>query len=134
MRKMKKLTALVLSAVLLVTATVAGTLAWFTDTTATITNTFTVGKVDINLAETTGSDYKMIPGWTELTGVTGVYYREAKANDTFAVLKDNQVTVKTTVTNEMMTANGFTAPTLKFTAYAVQKEGVASAAAAWELI
>ena len=175
MRKMKKLTALVLSAVLLVTATVAGTLAWFTDKTATITNTFTVGKVDINLAETTGSDYKMIPGkvhaknptvtvtadsedcylfvkieksanlddfitykvaagWTELTGVTGVYYREAKANDTFAVLKDNKVTVKTTVTNEMMTANGFTAPTLKFTAYAVQKEGVASAAAAWELI
>ena len=62
MRKMKKLTALVLSAVLLVAATVAGTLAWFTDTTATITNTFTVGKVDINLAETTGSDYKMIPG------------------------------------------------------------------------
>lgn len=49
---MKKITALVLSVVLLVTATVAATVAYLTDKTEAITNTFTVGEVDITLTET----------------------------------------------------------------------------------
>ena len=73
--------------------------------------------------------YEIADGWTELESTTGtkyqVYYREvatsqmgeAKAS---AILKDNKVTVKDTVTKEMMTAEGFTQPTLTFTAYAHQ--------------
>ena len=63
-------------------------------------------------------------GWTALTGVNGVYYREVEtstANQEFAVLKDNQVTVSGDVTKAML--NGLTEatqPTLTFTAYACQ--------------
>lgn len=42
---------------------IGGTIAYLTDKTDTITNTFTVGKVDINLTETERT-YKMIPGTT----------------------------------------------------------------------
>lgn len=43
---------------------IGGTIAYLTDKTDTITNTFTVGKVAIDLDETTGQSYKMIPGTT----------------------------------------------------------------------
>lgn len=41
---------------------VGGTLAWLTAQTAPVVNTFTVGDIDIDLTETTGSEYKLIPG------------------------------------------------------------------------
>lgn len=50
MKKVKKILALLLCAVLLVAASVAGTLAYLTDND-TATNTFTVGNVDIELQE-----------------------------------------------------------------------------------
>lgn len=50
MKKAKKVLALLLCAVLLVGASVAGTLAYLTDND-NATNTFTVGKVDIDLKE-----------------------------------------------------------------------------------
>ena len=50
MKKAKKILSLLLCAVLLVAASVAGTLAYLTDNETT-TNTFTVGKVDIELKE-----------------------------------------------------------------------------------
>ena len=50
MKKAKKILSLLLCAVLLVAASVAGTLAYLTDNDTT-TNTFTVGKVDIELQE-----------------------------------------------------------------------------------
>lgn len=62
MKKTRKALLLGVCAVLLVTASVLGTIAYLTDKTETITNTFTVGKVDITLAETTGKNYKMVPG------------------------------------------------------------------------
>lgn len=77
-------------------------------------------------------EYEVADGWTELKD--GVYYREVDASDVdqeFAVLKDNQVTVSGTLTKaevEEITTN----PTLTFTAYAIQKEGFASAEAAWD--
>ena len=49
----------------------------------------------------------------------------------FAVLKNDQVKVLDSVTKEMLTGQGFTAPTLTFTAYAVQKDNIATAAEAW---
>lgn len=85
--------------------------------------TFVDGKVTYSIAD----------GWTALTGQTGVYYREVDATtaDTdFAVLKDNKVTVSDTLTKEdikSITTN----PTLTFTAYAVQKDGISTAADAW---
>ena len=89
--------------------------------------------------------YVVADGWTALDGVPGVYWREAKANDSFPVIGNkgldgtepfvaNKVLVNKTVTNEMMTAEDFTQPTLTFTAYAVQKAEVADAATAWTLI
>lgn len=70
------------------------------------------------------NDYIIADGWTALDGVTGVYYREVLKTDedkAFDVLKDNQVSVKTNITKEMMNVlNETTYPTLTFTAYASQ--------------
>ena len=63
MKNMKKSIALVLALVLVVGGVVGGTIAWLTDETEEIKNTFTVGNIDIELAETT-TNYKMIPGET----------------------------------------------------------------------
>lgn len=46
----------------LVMAAVGGTVAWLTDSTDAVTNTFTVGDIDITLTETTGSSYHIVPG------------------------------------------------------------------------
>lgn len=81
--------------------------------------------------------YAMADGWTELEA--GVYYREvaaATADQAFAVIKDDTVSVKGEVTKEMLnaldaTAGAETYPTLAVTAYAVQKTGFTTAAAAW---
>ena len=168
----KKTLALVLALTLLVAGVVGGTLAWLTDRTAEVKNTFTVGDINISLTETT-TDYKMVPGntiakdptvtvkansealfvqvtesenldtfityaiaegWTALPGVDGVYYREvpaSNADQTFPVLAGNAVTVKDTVTKEMLTAKDFTNPTLTFKAYAIQKDHFTTADAAW---
>lgn len=176
----KKSLALVLALAMIVVCVVGGTLAWLTATTGSVTNTFTYGDINITLAETTGTSYKMIPGytiakdpkvtvladsekcylfvkvaesdnfdtfmtydmadgWKALAGVSGVYYREVEtstANQEFAVLKDNQVTVSGDVTKTML--NGLTEatqPTLTFTAYACQYNNSNNthfdAAAAW---
>ena len=54
---MKKRTlALILALVLVFGAAVGGTIAYLTDTTDPVTNTFTVGKVDITLTETFNTD------------------------------------------------------------------------------
>lgn len=44
-------------------ASVGGTIAWLTAQTGEVVNTFTVGNIDITLAETT-TTYKMVPGNT----------------------------------------------------------------------
>ena len=60
----KKIVSVCLVVCLLATAIIGTTLAYFTDKTEAVTNTFTVGNVDIELAENTGNNYKMIPGTT----------------------------------------------------------------------
>lgn len=184
---------MILAVVLIVGISVGGTLAWLTDTTGPVTNTFTVGDINITLDETK-KDFKMVPGntiekdpkvtvkggsedcwlfvkvdestnlgsyitytvasgWKQLTADKDgapiddlIYYCEVAASDNdqvFSVLKDDQVTVNSTVTKKMMNAfdtnNDGTLdateraglPTLTFTAYAVQKDNIATAAAAW---
>ncbi|MBR2879628.1 MAG: hypothetical protein IKC02_03040, partial [Oscillospiraceae bacterium] len=84
--------------------------------------------------------------WTEVDATNGIYGRKVAASDddqSFYILKDNKVTVLTTVTKGMMEEinNGTQdAPTLTFTAYSIQsanlKNGdaaVTSAADAWEV-
>ena len=63
---MKRTFALVLAMVLLVVLTVGATLAYLTDDTDEVTNTFTVGNVTIELDEDAGEandyEFQMIPG------------------------------------------------------------------------
>lgn len=174
-----------LSLVLLLGCSLGGTLAWLSDSTDPVINTFTVGDVNIELDETTGTEYKIVPGvniakdpkvtvkanseacwlfvkieesanwpdeltytiatgWTKLTGVTGVYYREvdaetAKNGDDWQVLAgdntypDGVVTVSDTLTKSELQELASNNPTLTFTAYAVQQEGVGTAEEAWNI-
>ena len=78
-------------------------------------------------------NYSIADGWTELEGVKGVYYREVLATEAdvpFDILDGNMVTVSENLTKDDI--RGITTqPTLTFTAYAVQKDGIDDAAAAW---
>lgn len=172
---------MILAVVLIVGISVGGTLAWLTDTTESVTNTFTVGDINITLDETK-TDFKMVPGntiekdpkvtveggsedcwlfvkveksnnldtyitytvdsdWTRLTTDKDgnsisdlIYYRSVTASDgdqVFSVLTGDQVTVKDSVTKDLMEQAKDSAPTLTFTAYAVQKDNIDTAAAAW---
>lgn len=170
--------AAVLALVLVLGCALGGTVAWLVAESGPVTNTFTYGDINIALTETTGEDYKIIPGvdiakdpkvtvkanseacwlfvkvdevgtfvadkvtysvadgWTALTGQPGVYYREVgavTADTDFYVLKDNVVKVSDTLTKEDI-KDIPTGPTLTFTAYAVQKDGIADAATAWSKI
>lgn len=60
----KKSLALVLALAMIVVCVVGGTLAWLTDKTDPVTNTFTYGDIDIKLDESENLDLKMIPGYT----------------------------------------------------------------------
>jgi predicted ribosomally synthesized peptide with SipW-like signal peptide len=189
---MKKTLITILATVLVCCCAVGGTLAWLMDKTDTVTNTFTVGDIEIELAETTGEFYKMIPGntiakdpkvsvlaeseacwlfvqvtksanfdtyltygvrngWNELAddgdgnALTTVYYRTVTAEDakngiSYYLLEqgtdtyaNGYVTVKSDVTAAQLETAETTQPTLAFTAYAVQKDNVADAAAAWNI-
>ena len=187
LRKVLPVLALVL---VVAVASVGGTLAWLKVATDPVTNTFTVGNINIDLTETTGNNYKIIPGvdiakdpkvtvkanseacwlfvkveeanwpndmetigdettgtervrkvnyaldtdWLGVPGTNNVFYREVSATTTntdFAVLKDNEVTVSSSLTKAEANAISGT-PTLTFTAYAIQKDGFDTAAKAWE--
>lgn len=78
--------------------------------------------------------YSIDDGWTKGNGAIpeGVYYCEVKgvtADEVFPVLKDDKITVSKELTKEEI--QNITGPTLTFTAYAVQKEGINTAAEAW---
>lgn len=60
----KKTIALFLALALVVGCAIGGTVAWLTATTETVTNTFTTSDIKVELKETTGTEYKMIPGYT----------------------------------------------------------------------
>lgn len=173
-----------LALVLVVGCAVGGTIAWLTATTEPVVNTFTYGKININLGESTGNAYTIIPGvniskdpkvtvkadseacwlfvkvaekgtfvankvtysiadgWTALdaTNHPGVYYREVEAvtADTgFYVLAGDTtypngvVTVSENLTKVDIKDLTENHPQLIFTAYAVQKDGIDTAADAW---
>ena len=178
-----KLVVAMLAVTLLIGCAIGGTVAWLTAKTEAVVNTFTYGDINIELTETTGEDYKIIPGvdiskdpkvtvnggsedcwlfvkveeagtfvegkvtysiadgWTALTGQTGVYYREvpaAAADSSFYILAGGTTypngVVKVSENLTKAEVNAITAenqPTLTFTAYAVQKDGIDTAADAW---
>lgn len=173
---------LVLALALIVGVAGGATFAWLTAKSDTVVNTFTYGDINITLEETTGSDYKIIPGvdikkdplvtvlakseacwlfvkveeegtfvadkvtysiadgWTKGDGTNipaNVYYREVAANDAnqeFPVLKDNKITVSDTLTKIDIKDILTTTPKLSITAYAIQKDGMGTAAEAWAAI
>ena len=95
-------------------------------------------KADKSANFDTFMEYAMADGWIVLEGETGVYYREvAKSIEAqeFSVILENTVTVKGEgVTKVMLNAlTAETLPMLTVTAYAVQKDNIATAAAAWAL-
>lgn len=51
-----------LALVLVIGCAVGGTVAWLVSSTNAVVNTFTYGDINITLTETTGNDYKIIPG------------------------------------------------------------------------
>lgn len=89
-------------------------------------------------------EYSIATGWTALNDANadevaddGIYYRtvDATTADTdFAVLANDSVSVKDTVTKDMLKDGVFVAPTLSFTAYAVQRDAnITTAAQAWNI-
>lgn len=174
-----------LALVLVAGCAVGGTIAWLTATTEPVVNTFTYGKIKIQLTETTGTEYKIIPGvniskdpkvtviggseacwlfvkvaekgtfvtdrvtysiaegWMPLnaTNHPGVYYCEVDAvtaDTNFNVLAGDTtypngvVTVSENLTKaEVNSVTAENQPKLIFTAYAVQKDGINTAAEAW---
>ena len=79
--------------------------------------------------------YFIDDSWTKGDGSPipeNVYYRQvngATADMEFPVLKGDKITVSKELTKEEI--QNITGPTLTFTAYAVQKEGINTAADAW---
>lgn len=59
----KKTLALLLACCLTIGVAAGGTLAWLTDSTGEVKNTFTTSDIGVTLTETTGNSYKMIPGY-----------------------------------------------------------------------
>ena len=94
---------------------------------------------DIGTSTTDPVHYAIDTGWTQLKDkdgkdVSGVYYRQVGAvdNDTaFNVLKDNKIIVSGELTKETINGYAVQQPKLTFTAYAVQKENIPTAADAW---
>ena len=187
MRRMLFTLALVL---VVAVASVGGTLAWLKVSTTPVVNTFTVGDINIDLTETTGNNYKIIPGvdiakdpkvtvkanseacwlfvkveesnnwpnvmetigdeasgtervrkvnyalatdWLGVPYTNNVFYHEVSATTTdtdFAVLQDNKVTVRSSLTKDEANAISGTL-TLTFTAYAIQKDGFKNVSDAW---
>ena len=162
---MKKKFLSIVAVVLVLCCAIGGTLAWLTAKSDVVKNTFAPSGIDIKLEETTGKDYKMVPGytitkdpkatvlagseecwlfvkieksdnfdqyltyapatgWELVAGETNVYARKVTTADfgtAFSVLQNDQVTVKGTVTEGMMTSlTTASYPTLTITAYATQ--------------
>lgn len=162
---------------LVLIVSVGSTIAYIVASSNTVKNTFTVGNVAITLDETTGNEYKIIPGttqeknptvtvkansepcwlfvkaeksdgfdnycsyalqdgWTQLPQDDNVFYiklSKSSSDQSFKVLKNNSIDIFDTITEEQMaliTNN----PTIKFTAYAIQSEGIDTAQTAWQLL
>lgn len=101
----KKAAAVILSGSLVLGVSLGGTLAWLTDKTSDVKNTFTVGNIDIELAETDAdadgnllnNSYKMIPGYTIEKDPTVTVKKNSEASWLFVKLtKTGGITIDDT--------------------------------------
>lgn len=164
----KRVTLAVASVALVAIIAIVGTFAYLQASTDDVVNTFSTNQVTVDLTETTGNDYNIVPGttqnknpkvtvdatlpayafakvtdntqglvdyavadgWMKLDGYDDVYYREVEGSESsqdFYVLKDNQVSYSSSLTNEDMKDKSDIS--LTFKAYAIQKEGFENDAA-----
>lgn len=174
---MKKRMIWLLAVALVLSVGVGATIAYLVASSSPVQNTFTVGSVTITLTETTGAEYKILPGatlmkdpavtvkggsddcwvfvkitptgnfeqycthtlrseWTPLPGEPGVYYLSANGSAVdriYRILHNDRITVRETLTEEDLKAITVT-PTLDFTAYAIQRQGVDTPQAAWQIL
>ena len=121
MKKLTKGLILVLCAAVLVAGSVMGTLAWLTDT-KTISNTFTVGDIKIELKEndaTNGVNDKLIPGTKVDINAKVTVKANSEECYLFVKVENNVAAVETKATDianpdelksivEQMTLNGWT--------------------------
>lgn len=80
--------------------------------------------------------YEIQDGWIALDGHEGVFYQEVErtsSDKVFRALKDNKILIKENLTEEQLNAVNQN-PTLKFTAYAAQSDGLAVAEEAWQAL
>lgn len=100
----KKSAALVLAGVMLVGGVAGGTLAWLTDKSGTVENTFHTSNIGVGLEETR-RDYQMIPGWT--IEKDPVAYVETGSEDCYLFIKVEESSEKITVGTEEHTFEDF---------------------------
>ena len=92
---MKKKLTMVVSLLLVMALSIGGTLAYLTAESETITNTFTIGNIEISLAETTGTTYTVVPGATVDKNPTVTVKKGSEACWLYACVENNvQVTVE----------------------------------------
>ena len=104
---MKKRTiALLCAAMMVVGVAAGGTLAWLVSNSGTVTNTFTTSDITVTLTETTGDEYKMVPGYT--IGKDPTVTLKAGSEKSYVFVKVEKVNdVDSFLTYEM--ASGWTA-------------------------
>lgn len=152
MKANKKALALVLCAVMLVATSIFGTLAYLTDTDNAVTNTFTVGKVEIALDEAKvnlygnpvdaegtavafenaprvlANSYKLIPGHTYLKDPTVHVSNDSENCYVFVRINNGIASVETTEAGktiaEQMAANGWSAVKDETNVYYYNKDNV----------
>lgn len=117
---MKKKLTTVLAIVLVVALSVAGTYAYLTSKTATITNTFTVGKVNIDLKETFNTDadgdgtkdcwkMQLIPGTSAVKDPTVTVKADSEKCYLFVKFEEkNSPATYLSYTSTLTDANGWT--------------------------
>lgn len=73
--------------------------------------------------------YTIAEGWTPLNGVPGVYWREynGDARAEYSILANNRVSYSKDLTKDQLEDLNGAKPSLKFTAYAIQKQGEGTA-------
>lgn len=81
----KKSLALLLAVALLIGGAAGGTIAWLTDTTEEVTNTFSVGNIDIELWEHKLEDGALLNQGC-LVGTTATKHEEIKKNDKYKII------------------------------------------------
>ena len=89
-----------------------------------------------NWPSTSKISYTMAEGWNELTGNEGVFYREVASSTSeqaFHVITGDKIMVSSELTKAEL--NDFATPiSFSVKAFAVQKDGIADANAAWDVI